>query len=134
MGSRQVLKIVRNRDTLGLSSPEEVLGNRVRVVAKGNLDGSVKTMKVPVVAGSLVGFVLSHERQELLSRPAFGQEIIIIGGRRTGIHLRCTSVWRSVAQSSMLTYHEVDRGSTSKDVGTRDDSLAAPSHGEGRDS
>lgn len=104
MTSDQVLKIVCDRDVLALSSTEEVLHDGVFassavknvmidrsiltcVVAKANLDGSLESMKVPVVGGALVCLVLLHQWDELLSSPTLGLEIVVVGGGSTSVHL-----------------------------------------------
>lgn len=61
--------------------------DRIRVVPKGNLDGTVKAMEVSIVAGTLVGLMLLHQRQKLFGTPASGLEVIVIGCRSPGIHL-----------------------------------------------
>lgn len=40
----QILKVVRNRDALGLRRSQEVLHDRICVVSKGNLDRALKSM------------------------------------------------------------------------------------------
>jgi hypothetical protein len=50
-------------------------------------DGTVEAVDVTVVASSLVSFVLSHERDELLGGPALGLEIIVVRSRCTCVHL-----------------------------------------------
>lgn len=103
----QILKIIRDRDILRLDGTQEVLHDGVGVVAKADFDRAIESVDVAVVAGTLVGLVLLHERQQLLSRPAFRLEVVIIGGRCTSVH------------------HEVDAGATTENVGTRDDRTSA---------
>lgn len=83
MAGLEVLKIVHNRDTLGLGGSEEVILDRIRaaercqllsqerpqmqrklvsLVAKRDLDWALKTMCIPVVPGALVRFMLLHQR------------------------------------------------------------------------
>jgi hypothetical protein len=50
-------------------------------------DGTIEAVNVAVVASSLVSFVLSHERDELLGGPAFGLEVIVVRSRSTCVHL-----------------------------------------------
>jgi hypothetical protein len=50
-------------------------------------DGTVEAVDVTVVASSLVSFVLSHERDELLGGPALGLEVIVVRSRCTCVHL-----------------------------------------------
>lgn len=85
--SLQVLEVVCDRNAQRLRSPQEVLHDGVCVVSKGDLDGSVESMEVSVVAGSLVGLMLLHERKKLFRRPTLCLEVIVIGGGSTGVHL-----------------------------------------------
>jgi hypothetical protein len=87
MTSNEILKVVGGRDALSLGSTKEVLLDRIGVVAKRHLDGSLETMNVTIVAGSLVGFVLLHEGDELFGGPALGLEVIVVGSRSAGVHL-----------------------------------------------
>lgn len=107
VASNEILKIVRDRDVLRLDRTEEVLHDRVGVVAEGDLDGTIETVNVTVVAGTLVCLVLPHERNELLGGPALGLEVVVVGSRRTSVH------------------HEVDAGATTEDVGDWDDRTTA---------
>jgi hypothetical protein len=50
-------------------------------------DGTIEAVNVAVVASSLVSFVLSHERDELLGGPALGLEVIVVRSRCTCVHL-----------------------------------------------
>ena len=84
--SHKILQIVGDWEALGLSSSEEILHNRIGVVAEGDLDGAFKTVDVPVVASTLVGLVLSHERDQLLGGPTLALEIVVVASRRTGVH------------------------------------------------
>jgi len=99
----QILKIIGNRDVLGLDGTKEVLHDRVGVVAEGDLDGAIETVDVTVVAGALVCLVLLHEREELLGGPALGLEIVVVGSRRTSVH------------------HEVDGRAATENVGNGND-------------
>lgn len=83
----QVLKVIGGRDTLSLDSAKEVLLDGVCVVSERHLDGSLESVDVAVVAGSLVGLVLLHKRDELLGGPALGLEVIVVRGRSTSVHL-----------------------------------------------
>ncbi len=107
MAGHKILEIIRNREALRLSSAEEVLHDGIGVVAKGNLDGSFETVNVPVVAGTLVGFMLLHQRNELLGGPSLGLEVIVVRRRSTGVH------------------HEVDRATTSENMGAGNNRTAA---------
>lgn len=80
MTGLQVLKVVCHGNALGLCGAEEVLHDWVSVVAKGDFDGTFEAVDVTVVAGSLIGFVLFHERKQLLGSPALGLEVIIVRG------------------------------------------------------
>ena len=77
-----------------------------------------------VVARSLVGLVLLHQRQKFFGTPAFGLEVIVIGCRSPGIHLNRKSNWLDSTithhTQGTLSYHEVDRASSTKDIRTRD--------------
>lgn len=44
-------------------------------------------MQIPVIACTLVGLMLLHKGEKLLSRPTFCLEIVIVRGRRSGVHL-----------------------------------------------
>jgi hypothetical protein len=103
VASDQILEIIGNWNVLGLDGTKEVLHDRVGVVAEGDLDGTVETVDVAVVAGTLVCLVLPHERDEFLSGPALGLEIVVVGSRRTSVH------------------HEVDAGAATEDVSDWDD-------------
>ena len=58
MAGLEVLEIVRDGEALALHSSEEVLHDWVGVVAKGDLDWSLKSMNVTIITGSLVCFML----------------------------------------------------------------------------
>ncbi len=60
-----------------------------------------------VVAGSLVCFVLPHQREELFGGPALGLEIIVIRGRGASVHLQPVRL-RDARLGKGETYHEVD--------------------------
>jgi hypothetical protein len=79
MASGQILKIVGGRDTLRFGGTKEVLLDWVGVVTKRNLDGSLESMDVAVVAGTLVSFVLLHQGDELLGCPSLGLKVIVVG-------------------------------------------------------
>jgi hypothetical protein len=87
VSSNQVLKIIGGWDALSFDGTEEVLLDRVTVVAKGHLDGAFETVEVTVVARSLVGLVLFHERNKFLGGPALGLEVIVVGSRCASVHL-----------------------------------------------
>ena len=86
VASDQVLEIIRDWNVLGFSGPEEVLSNWVGIIAEGDLDWAFKPMNVTVVASSLVCLMLFHQGDELLGTPALGLEVIVVGGRGTGVH------------------------------------------------
>jgi hypothetical protein len=50
-------------------------------------DRPIEAMNVTVVASSLVGLVLSHERNQFLGGPALGLEVIVVRSRGTSVHL-----------------------------------------------
>jgi hypothetical protein len=77
--SLQVLKIVGGGDTLRFGGAEEVFFDGVGVVAERDLDGAFKAVDVAVIASTLIGFVLLHERNELLGGPALSLEVIVVG-------------------------------------------------------
>jgi hypothetical protein len=79
MAGGQVLEIIGGRDTLRFGGTKEVLLDWVGVVTKRNLDGSFESVNVAVVAGTLVGFVLLHQGDELLRGPSLSLEVIVIG-------------------------------------------------------
>jgi hypothetical protein len=70
--SREVLKIVRDWDVLRLDCSQEVLHDRISVIAKGHLDWAVEAMDVPIITGPLVRLMFPHERNQLFSSPSFG--------------------------------------------------------------
>lgn len=99
----QILKIVRGRNPLGLSSPEKVLCYRISVVAKRNLevdqhqlrqthawqqyfDRSIETMEISIVASPLIGLMLFHQWQEFLRSPSFRLKVIVIRCRSASVH------------------------------------------------
>ena len=106
MAGLQVLKVVNNRDVLGLGSSEEVLGDRIgardawsapdaifssqndSLVSKRDLDRALKAVHVPIVACALVRLVLLHKWDQLLRLPPLGLEVVIVGSRGSGVHLR----------------------------------------------
>lgn len=59
-------------------------------------------MDIAIIARALVRLMLLHEREQLLGRPAFGLEVVVVGRRGTGVH------------------HEVDRGAAAEDMGAGD--------------
>ena len=122
--SLQILQVIRDWNILRLGRTEEILHDRIRVVPKGNLDGTIKAMKVSIVAGALVGLVLLHQRQKLFGTPASGLKVIVIGCRSPGIHLNKKSDGLDSAITyhthETLSYHKVDRASSTKDIRTRD--------------
>jgi hypothetical protein len=81
-------------------------------------DRPVKAMDITVVASSLVGFVLSHQRNQFLGGPALGLKVIVVRSRCTGIHLSNTLAMSKPAHGT-FTYHEVDGRTSAKDVSTR---------------
>ena len=107
VAGNEILKIVRDRDVLRLNRTEEVLHDRVGVVAEADLDRTFESMDVTVVARTLVGLVLLHEWNKLLSSPALGLEVVVVRSRCTSVH------------------HEVDAGASAEDVGTRDNGTSA---------
>ena len=74
------------------SCTQEVLHDWVCVVAKGDLDWALKAVEVTVVASPLICLMLLHQREEFLGSPALGLEVIVVGGRGTGVHLYNLSV------------------------------------------
>lgn len=87
MAGNQVLKIIGSGDSLGFGGPQEVLLDWVGVVAKRNLDRTLKAVEIAVVARTLVCLVLLHERDKLLGGPAFGLKVIVVRSRGTSVHL-----------------------------------------------
>jgi hypothetical protein len=68
--------------------------------------------------------MLPHERKKFLCGPALGLKIIVVGSRGTRVHLQYQSI--SIRQPRYLqsTYHEVDGGPASQDMGARHNSSA----------
>lgn len=115
--SGKVLEIVSDRNTLRLRSSQEILHHWVRVIAKGDFDGAIKSMEFRIIASPLIGLVLSHQRQQFLCGPTFGLEVVVIRGRGAGVHLQTFS---TILHSCMGfgIYHEVDGASSTKDMCT----------------
>lgn len=80
VASYQVLKVVCDGYVLRFGSAEEVLSDGVGVIAEGDLDWTLKSMDITIVTSSLVCFMLLHQREKLISSPAFGLEVIIVRG------------------------------------------------------
>jgi hypothetical protein len=76
----QVLEIVGGRNALRFGGTKEVLLDRICVITEGNFDGSLKSVEIAVVAGTLVGFVLLHQGNKLLGSPSLSLEVIVVGG------------------------------------------------------
>jgi hypothetical protein len=76
--SLKILQVISNRKPLRLRGAQEILHDRVSVISKGDLDRSIDAMNVSVVAGSLIGFMLFHEREKLLRGPALGLKVVVI--------------------------------------------------------
>lgn len=87
MAGGQVLEIVGGRDALRFGGTEEVLLDRVGVVTERNLDGSLKSVNVAVVARTLVGLMLLHQGDELLGGPTLGLEVVVVGSGSASVHL-----------------------------------------------
>jgi len=100
----EILQVIDGRDALGLGGAEEVFLDRVgagvshirtqkhvhcesshedSLISKRDLDGSIETMQILLVAGALVGLMLSHQGQKLLGRPTLCLEVVIVGSRGT---------------------------------------------------
>jgi len=78
MASGQILKVIGGGDALGFGGSEKVLSHTIGMVSKGDLDGAIEPMEVPVVTSTLVCLVLLHKRNQLLGRPTFSLEVIIV--------------------------------------------------------
>lgn len=102
VGGDKILKIVNDRNALGLDSPEEVVLDRVGVVAEGDLDRTVVSVNVLVVRSALIRLMLLHQRKQFLSRPALGLEIVVVRGGGASVH------------------HEVNGATSAQDMGNRD--------------
>jgi hypothetical protein len=75
-------------------------------------------MDIAIVASSLVSLMLSHQRNQLLGRPALGLKVIVIRSRCTSVHLfHKSAMLRSLQRTS--THHKVDRRTSAKDMSTR---------------
>ena len=57
------------------------------LIAEGDLDGTLESMRVSVVRGTLVRLMLLHKRQKLLGRPSLGLEVVIVGRGSPSVHL-----------------------------------------------
>ena len=60
MAGDEILKIVGCGDALGLTRSQEVLLDRICVVAERDFDGAFESVNVAVVAGTLVRSVNTH--------------------------------------------------------------------------
>ena len=58
---------------------------------EGDLDWSLESVNVTVVACSLIGLMLPHQGDQLLRSPALGLEIVIVRRRGASIHLKQVS-------------------------------------------
>lgn len=90
------------------------------LISKRNFDRAVGAVDVSVMRGSLVGFVFLHQGYELLGGPPLRLEIIVVGRRRASVHLQSSAKYE---HSKTSTHHEIDRGSSTKDVRARHDGL-----------
>jgi len=97
VSSRQVLKVIRRRDALRFRGSQEVPGNGVGIISKRHFNGALEAVNVTVIAGTLVGLVFLHQGDEFFGLPPFGLEIVVIGGRGSGVHhlKRGISDWRT---------------------------------------
>lgn len=86
VAGRQIFQIVRGGNALGFSGTKKVPCDWVRIIAKRDLDRTFKAMYVTIIAGTLVGFMLFHERDELLGLPSLGLEVIIVRGASSCVH------------------------------------------------
>jgi len=72
------------------------------VITKADFDGTFEAVDVTIVARSLVCLMFLHKWNELLSRPAFGLKVVVVGGRGPGVHLKYCQVWSNRLNSSNL--------------------------------
>lgn len=84
--SDEILQVIYDRNALGFGSPEEIVLDWVGVVTKRHLDGTLISVNVLVVRGTLVRLMLLHEWQQLLCRPALGLEVIVVRSRGSSVH------------------------------------------------
>lgn len=124
MSGFEILKIIGYRDSLRLNSPEEVLHDRVRIIAERDLDRALKAMNIWIVASTLVGLVFLHQRNKLFGGPAFSLEVIVVGSGGPCVHLDSCSVYCFTTLKS-IAYHKVDGRSPTKNIGTRHHSSTA---------
>lgn len=66
----KVLQVVCDGRALRLGRSQEVLHDWRRIISEGDLNWTVKPVRIPVVACSLIGFVLLHAGKQLLGGPA----------------------------------------------------------------
>lgn len=83
----QILEIIGDWNTLRLNGTKEVLHDGVGVVAERDLDGTLESVNVTVVASTLVCLMLPHQWEQLLGGPALGLEVVVVGSGGTGVHL-----------------------------------------------
>lgn len=107
MTGDKVLQIICKWNALRLRCAEEVVADWVLVVAEGDLDWTLKAVKITVLASSLVCLMLLHQWDQFFCGPALGKEVcckplvfrtsaasgwrrectIVVGGGGTGVHL-----------------------------------------------
>ncbi|KAH3669438.1 hypothetical protein OGAPHI_001559 [Ogataea philodendri] len=95
----EVLQVVNDRNSLRFSSSQEVLAVWVCVVTERDLDRTVESVNVFVVARTLVSFEFLHQWQQLVGGPSLGLPVVVVRSRGSGVH------------------QKVDRGATTKNVG-----------------
>ena len=78
MASHKFLKIICCWNTLRFCGTEKVLRDGIGVVAERDLDWTLETMNITIIACSLVCSMLSHKRNKLLGFPPLRLEVIIV--------------------------------------------------------
>lgn len=83
----QILQIIRYRNILRFRSTKEVLRDGVGVIAERDLNGTLKSVYITIIASTLICLMLSHKGEKFFCRPSLGLEVVIIRGRSSGVHL-----------------------------------------------
>ena len=78
MAGDEILQVIGGGDALRFRCTEEVLADGVGVVSERDLDGTLETVEVSVVASTLVGFMFLHQWKQFLGCPALSLKVCTI--------------------------------------------------------
>ena len=107
--------------------PKETLDGISKVAlskssSTADLDRSLESMDIAIVAGSLIRFMLFHQRQQLLSGPSSGLEVVVIRSRGASIHhLQSIRDNRRERQLLLRVAYKVDTRTTAQYISARND-------------